>query len=313
MCCIFLTSSVSKVILSEMKSGLIFIIFQLFLQSQSFVLQCDFVLIGNLYMCISTLRESITDNTVTNITGNHAPGKNNNDVNMIFIADQNFLDNFPRGISNFFPNLNFFTLDRSAISILYGDEIDEFPLIETFSVQKSALKKIHNGLFEKTPNIKFIYFDNNQIEEVGHDLFTPLNISQLNKVDFNGNNCIDAHANNTASILTLIEELRTHCVLNEAISTTIATEPTIPEQCEVENIKDAICDLQNDVERLRIKIEHNEIDIYGLNYNNQLLNLRIQNHEKRIRDLELKNAQLEEEQKLIKEEMKKIIEIFKIE
>ncbi|KAG5666583.1 hypothetical protein PVAND_014601 [Polypedilum vanderplanki] len=65
------------------------------------------------------------------------------------------------------------------------------------------------------------------IERVGHNLFTPQNVSQLQYIEFTFNQCIDRGVtNNTSAIIQLIGELKVKCPFNNEESITATTTST---------------------------------------------------------------------------------------
>ncbi|KAG5666513.1 hypothetical protein PVAND_014534 [Polypedilum vanderplanki] len=209
----------------------IFIISGNFYCSISFTLVCEFRLsslktIGQIYECFSDKVPTKSGYNVTKISGIHSGGKKNEHVTSVFIVGSDALIFFPRQISKFFPNLVSFQLFSTSIEILNGDELDEFgEKLKYFVLTFSKLKTISSHLFLKTPNVIFIWFQYNKITQVGHDLLTPFNLTRLQQVDFDNNNCISKNSRNNG-ILELQIELRTSCRYdNEPTTTTVLTTP----------------------------------------------------------------------------------------
>ncbi|KAG5666530.1 hypothetical protein PVAND_014550 [Polypedilum vanderplanki] len=138
----------------------------------------------------------------------------------------------------------------------------------------------------------YINFNTNLIERVGYDLFTPLNISYLQRIRFINNRCINRESFTQSDIITLINDLKTLCPFDdenllttttstESISTTTTTQEKTTENatCIRGSIKDFLCELDERVQ-------------YNLNAK-----------EKRIKELELQNEKILEELEWMKIEL----------
>lgn len=203
-----------------MKFLLIFSVFVIFGNLNSFTIDCTyetftFTIIRKVYNCDISIISYISGIEVTNVSGKHFKDKNNLDVTSVSIHGNRSLLFFPRNISNFFPNIKAVTVYQAAIEILFGDEFDEFSQLESLLFYESNLTTISSKLFEKTPKIIAIYFANNLIEKVGRDLFKPLNVTQLQDVDFSNNRCISQEAQNQNKINSLVNDLQILCPFDD--------------------------------------------------------------------------------------------------
>ncbi|KAG5666669.1 hypothetical protein PVAND_014684 [Polypedilum vanderplanki] len=244
---------------------LILSLLQILKYSSSFTISCNFnsdrnwITIGRVYTCMTYIVLE-SSNAVTNVTGTHLPGFNNSNVKVIEAFGNNTLSFFPRNFSQHFPNLIGITLKNTTIETLYGDEIDEYgELFEWFAFGHSNLITISSNLFMKTPNVVSIFFFNTKLEHVGHNLFTPLNITQLKHMNFQENICINQIASSQTQITTLINTLQIQCPFeNENLSTTTTTTSitetttqittTESSTCIEGNIDDFVCELNENFE-----------------------------------------------------------------
>ncbi|KAG5681146.1 hypothetical protein PVAND_010606 [Polypedilum vanderplanki] len=201
---------------------LIFLISQTFEITNSLTINCFYgtktiKVLGSVYSCHTSKISTSSGIEVTNVIGTHLSGKNNNDVTAVFIESNYTLPFVPRNFSKFFPNIKAFSINYAAIETLFGDEINEFSQLEYIDFWQIKLKTISSKLFEKTPKIIFVYFGGSLIERVGYDLFTPLNVTQLQYVSFDHNRCINRWIDdgNTTAIISLINELREKCPFDD--------------------------------------------------------------------------------------------------
>ncbi|KAG5669498.1 hypothetical protein PVAND_017385 [Polypedilum vanderplanki] len=214
----------------------IFIIFKFVVISNSITINCEFSTIilhavGYVYRCYTTNIFASLTTSVTSITGEHLDGNKNKDVTALRIDGNFILPFFPRNFSNFFPNMKSITIYSSAIEELFGDEFDEFLQLAYIDISYNRnLHTISSRLFEKTSNMIYIWFNSNQIEKVGRDLFAPIDVSKLQFLGFSDNQCIDrqeVNNGNTTAIISLINELTQKCPYNnEPSKTTTLTSTT---------------------------------------------------------------------------------------
>lgn len=192
--------------------------------SNSLEIDCNFKLfyfgeIGALYLCSVTNLSNLSEQKVTKISGIHQSGKTNKDVEAIWIEDNKSLSNFPKGVSKFFPNLKAFLIFDANIKELFGDELNEFPLLQFISLQYCGLKKISSNLFVNTPNLVLINFNNNLLEKVGHDLFKPLDVMKIHRLGFLNNRCISKEEinGNLAIFVEIIKEVQENCKFDDEV------------------------------------------------------------------------------------------------
>lgn len=245
----------------------------------------NFYEIGTAYNCLVTSMNFTGHPTyITSNSGAHLSGKSNSDVKIVVFKDphcQTFnLTFIPKGILNFFPNIFSLEFRHCAFEFLNGDELNEYPKILYWVLTNSKIKRIPGEFFTATRQIKFIDFWHNKIENVGESLMDGL--ESLTKVHFQNNSCINSNAANRTQIPTLINDLRMKC-------------PDIVEQppkCEILNLNNFICDLDEKVESLknRVKILENDKEILEVKVEN--LERKNENFEEKIKELEEINENL---------------------
>ncbi|KAG5668288.1 hypothetical protein PVAND_016235 [Polypedilum vanderplanki] len=236
----------------------IFIVSNNFVILKSFTINCVFKstslnIVGNVYQC-QTTNIPTSCIFVTKITGAHQDGKNNIDVESLWIQGNYTLSFVPRNFSFFFPFLRAISIWYSSIEILYGDEFDEFDYFDYISIQHSYLKTISSRLFESSPQMVHVYFGNNMVERVGNDLFTPLDITQLQVLGFTNNPCIKrASVNSQADIISYIDELREKCPFVDEFVITSTIENL---HCLDENIQNLVCNLKDSMSEIQEDIAY---------------------------------------------------------
>jgi hypothetical protein len=200
--------------------------------------------LGKVYTC-EVLSADFSDNSthITGVGGTHLRGKSSADVKMILFSYNKCPENLrkiPKGLLNHFPNFIGLTFSKSPISTLNGDELDEYSNLQYFGHNYSNLRRIPGNFFKSTPNMKYISFWGNKIQNVGAKLLDHL--KSLQQVYFYGNSCINKYVESSSRVPGLIEELRQKCPDIEPETTTQITtttsEPptttmkTFPVECE---------------------------------------------------------------------------------
>lgn len=259
-----------------MKFLIIFV--AIFSSTNSLILNCVFTTTGMnqllpVYSCYGPRLSNIEENEIiTEVKGNHASGKSNADVKLLYIRNHTNLSYFPRGIENFFPNLIALGFESCNISSLNGDEVEPFSKLEWFVIDRNShLKRIPGNLFKNNPLLSSIWFSQNQISQVGENLLSSL--TRLNFVSFLGNLCINEWANNSTQILPLIENLRTNCLEYDSIT------PSTTENPSCSDIEESICSLKSQTQLLMSK--------------NEEINLRVNEMTAKIDELSSENKSIQ--------------------
>lgn len=241
----------------------------------------------SIYSCdVSSIDLSANSTHVASYEGPHMSGRSAVDVSGIYFPACSIanLRTFPRGFSTIFPNIFAFDFRGCAYNTLDGDELNEYPSLRFFRSLRTPIVRIPGIFFAATPKVEFIDFDNNRIEHVGEGLLDDL--PHLTRVYFR-NRCLNMRALNRSEVQTLIEALRVHCpdvehetttvsvtttmipptttstattqlttTLSPTTSTTIGTQP--PSRCEIEDLEDFVCGLDEENQHLRERVRRLE-------------------------------------------------------
>lgn len=169
--------------------------------------------LGRVYTCsVEDLSYSQSDSErVTDVVGVHDAGHSNNDVVKLNIRDQ-FCEIVPKGFEKFFPKLEGLRIASSDLVSLRQSDISVFPKLRNCDIYNNKLTKLYANLFEKNPNLEYLYFGFNSIKEVGTDILKPL--KQLKTANFRDNNCISKIAENRHEIDQLQERLNDDCPIH---------------------------------------------------------------------------------------------------
>jgi hypothetical protein len=159
----------------------------------------------------------------------------------------------------------------------------------------------------------YVNFRHNQIKHVGEGLLDHL--EELISVQFNGNVCIDKGTTNSSQIPGFIEILRQNCPDIEPETTTLISTSNQPPRCEIDDLEDFVCGLDEEVKNLfeeNQKMKENfENQINALN--GQVEGLKADNEviKNQVEDLNSRNEALEENVEILNDqnqEMKQKLE-----
>lgn len=147
------------------------------------------------------------------------------------MSNQDSLATIPAGIENFFANLERFFWWNGNISTIDSSAFEPFKSLSILELGGNKLVSLEGDLFKHTPNLHEIYFDFNLLEHVGHDLLSGL--TELVRVDFRRNPCIDKHATTPQTIQELNDQLPIQCppIITPDPPTTITSTTSEPTEC----------------------------------------------------------------------------------
>lgn len=281
------------------------LIFAIISATNAITFNCTFQFVAttnlpSTYTCNNAIVSNVEDGAyLRGVYGQHESGKSDSDVKYLFILHVTHLAVFPRGIENFFPNLEAIYIGNSSITSLSGDELEPFGNLFWLSFSRNAdFERIPGNLFNSNPLMRHIQFYDNNIKHVGVNLFSSL--TNLIFLDFRFNYCVHKWvSNNTAEIQVLINHLSTNCTDIEItttttpLTTTLSTTPmtTTTEQSSCGDTNEIICDLQ---EQNQILIETNaEMKEEIMNLNSKIDDMSTSMEEK-FNELSQENAQMKQ-------------------
>lgn len=221
--------------------------------------------IGQVYTCEVTSMD-FSDNAthITGYSGTHLYGNSSADVKAFYFGTlcyQFDLKIVPKGFLNFFPNFNMLEFNTCSIETLNGDELDEYQNLERFAILNSNVERIPGILFTFTPNLKYIWFGF-KIQRVGSGLIDYL--SKLEQAYFWDNTCINQTALSSSEMPELIRGLKENCPDVDLTTITTISTTTDVERCEIDDVEEFVCGLDDEIENLRIKNENLETKIEDL-------------------------------------------------
>lgn len=137
------------------------------------------------------------------------------------------LPRIPRGIELLFPNLRVLLWGDGKLSSISASDLEPFPNLQALNLYQNELVSLDGDFFKHTPNIVWVVFTSNLIQQVGYGIFDGLNM--LAQVNFRNNSCIDFLASASTEIQDLKMKLSRQCspaTTTEAFTTTPSVTTT---------------------------------------------------------------------------------------
>ena len=192
----------------------------LFLSSEvvnSFVLQCTYQFepyFGNLkeplhekcYSCFSVVSYecSTAESLVEGVSQNHLEEMKDSDVLFLEMETYSKIDQIPKNVYSFFPNLEVFKCPFCEIKTISSDDLQQFPQLKCIYLGHNQIKTLPGDLFKYTPNVEFVGLEVNKIESFGADFFNFL--MQLKIIYFQENVCY------TSNYVIPLEKFKTEAI-----------------------------------------------------------------------------------------------------
>lgn len=180
-----------------MESTIIFLIF-CFSFAQSAILECNFVPspptqpFPAVYECNGRFNASQTPEKLEKLEGIHEIRKGNFDVQSLLITDDDELEQIPKTIGSFCPNLKSFTWEDSNLRIISGDDFKLLSRLTFLNLAGNKLESLESDIFMHAPRLQVIRLERNLIMHLERELLEDL--GDLKSIDFTDNSCINGKA-----------------------------------------------------------------------------------------------------------------------
>ena len=163
---------------------------------------CDEII----YKCqVIGINRLASNGRVMNIHGTHPEGKFNADVHTLTMFDHQ-IENFPRYLCNFFPNLKSISVIACGLKSLTKFDLIGCEGIEKLMLNGNGITSLTADVFEYAQNLETISFFNNRIEFVHENVFDFL--KKLKYVNFKMNSRIDCCYRETGKGKVLLDEIK---------------------------------------------------------------------------------------------------------
>lgn len=204
----------------------------------------------DVYTCNATMISVEHQTSVTEIKGTHLTGRNDEDVKAFIIQNHKILTKIPNGIGFFFENLELFQWYLGSISTIDSSTFSTLSNLLLIDLAYNKLLAIGGDLFQHTPKLQQIHFNNNSLDYVGNGLLNSL--TNLTYANFLNNSCISSVASGRDRIESLIGLLQTHCQTLTTTAdppTTIISTTSEPNECTIR------CTSNKDAHEMKKRIE----------------------------------------------------------
>lgn len=196
-----------------MKQLLIFAV--LFSISLAFNIRCSYNVVFHpsflslTYRCKARAEISGNFTHVIGVSGVQRDGFSNLDVALFTLENCPDVTTIPRGLLNFFPNLDGIHLKRCNVNHLRGDELAEYPDLRWFALESTQLDFVPGNFFASTSRIAGVSLGGNKITRIGENLLD--NLQNLHRVYFLHNLCLNDFAMNEIEMPTFLRKLKENC------------------------------------------------------------------------------------------------------
>lgn len=115
----------------------------------------------------------------------------------------------PSGIADNFQNLKVLVIAFTGLKEITHEDLKPLVHLENLYIDNNQLESLEKKLFVSNPQITTINLSNNRIKHVAPQILEPL--TNLQKINFSQNVCVDFDAVDKETILELIQKLETDC------------------------------------------------------------------------------------------------------
>lgn len=148
-------------------------------------------IVGSLYTCTVQNDLQITsrqDSVITSVSGSHEINKINDNVKAIYITNKT-INYFPRGLENFFKNLEVIDFVNTKLKEVCKSDLKPFPKLIEIYLYQNEIEELEECLFDFNLDLKFIFMKDNKISRIHPNIFDHL--TMLTSLYLSGNICID--------------------------------------------------------------------------------------------------------------------------
>lgn len=120
--------------------------------------------IGDVYGCDATWVQVGEESPILGgVSGNNLPGKDFTDVEHLNV--ETYPDFIPKGVELYFPDLQSLRWFRTNLSAISKDDLKPFPRLSVLYLPINQILVLDGDLFSLTPNLRWISFIQNQLEQ----------------------------------------------------------------------------------------------------------------------------------------------------
>jgi len=148
--------------------------------------------VGFIYQCsVNNNLDIITQESaeISEVSGSHQYSKPNDYV-LGFHARDKIIHVFPKGLENFFKNLELIYIQSCQLKEIHQADLKAFPKLVVFTLLSNKIKVIEKGLFDYNPKLEVVGFaSETRIIHIDPNVFD--NLKKLSNFYFLSVPCID--------------------------------------------------------------------------------------------------------------------------
>lgn len=162
------------------------------------VLECNFMAslptqpFPAVYECKGSFNFSENPEKLEKVEGIHEHRKGNFDVQSLSITNEVKLEQIPKTIGSFCPNLKSFTWEDSNLRTISGDDFRHLARLKYLILTGNKIESLESDVFMHTPRLEVIKLERNLIAHMERELLEDL--GDLKSIDFTDNPCISGKA-----------------------------------------------------------------------------------------------------------------------
>lgn len=150
------------------------------------------------------------NDTVTKISGTLGAIVSYKKIKTFKVEASPLLEYFPRGLENFFPNLETLVITQTGLKYFTADDIKVFPNLTSLFLNGNQLEEIYAKTFEFNEKLETIDLSANKLSNVGFNFFKFL--KNLKSINLSNNVCINERAQNSDELKKVKIILNENCL-----------------------------------------------------------------------------------------------------
>lgn len=165
--------------------------------------------IVHFYTCTAKVIFVGDPRVVTDVSHNHAAGKNHGDVQAVILRNRD-MKFVPRDLHKFFPNLRSIDMYNSGVEEISREDLKNLTRLTEMNMRGNFIQVLRNDLFLDNTELQSLNFISNPMRHIDYKVFDPL--KQLTSLHFELAVCLSqGFANNRANVELLIFRLFVNC------------------------------------------------------------------------------------------------------
>lgn len=165
--------------------------------------------LAHLYTCTAKVIFVGDRQIVSDVSHNHAAGRNSSDVQAVIIRNKD-MKFIPRDLYKFFPNLRSIDMFNSDVAEATREDFKNLSMLTEINLRGNNIRTLQSDVFVENLELQSLNFISNPMRHIDHKVFDPL--LKLTSLHFEFAPCLSqGFANNRANVELLIFRLFISC------------------------------------------------------------------------------------------------------